>query len=51
VTTDVIMVPLFPYLVVRYAVSNVPTTVVDGRTAATGPLAEDDYLGAVLAQT
>ena len=44
------MVPLFPYLVVRYGVSNVPTTVVDGRTAAVGPLAEDAYVEAVLAQ-
>jgi hypothetical protein len=47
----VIMVALFPYLVVRSAVSNVPTTVVNGRTAATGPLAEDDYLAAMLAKT
>jgi hypothetical protein len=48
VTTDVIMVPLFPYLVVRYSVSNVPTTVVDGRTVAAGPLAEDAYVDVVL---
>jgi len=50
VTTDVIMVPLFPYLVVRYGVGDVPTTVVNGRPAAVGPLDEDAYLTAVLAE-
>ena len=44
------MVPLFPYLAVRYAVADVPTTVVDGRTAAVGPLDEAAYLTAVLAE-
>ena len=50
VTTDVLMVPLFPYLAVRYGVADVPTTVVNGRATATvvGPLAEDEYLSAVL---
>ena len=43
------MVPLFPYLAVRYAVGNIPTTVANTRTAAVGPLAEDAYLDAVLA--
>ena len=42
------MVPLFPYLAVRYAVGNIPTTVVNARTAAVGPLAEEAYLDAVL---
>ena len=50
VTTDVIMVPLFPYLVVRYGVGDVPTTVVNGRPAAVGPLDEDAYLTAVLGE-
>ena len=50
VTTDVIMVPLFPYLVVRYGVGDVPTTVVNGRPAAVGPLNEEAYLTAVLAE-
>ena len=51
VTTDVVMVPLFPYLVVRYGVANVPTTVVNARTSVVGPLAEAEYLAALLAQT
>ena len=51
VTTDVVMVPLFPYLVVRYGVADVPTTVVNARTNVVGPLAEDEYLTALLAQT
>lgn len=44
------MVPLFPYLAVRYAVGNIPTTVVNARANVVGPLAEDDYLTTVLAQ-
>ena len=49
VTTDVIMVPLFPYLAVRYGVGDVPTTVIIGRPAAVGVLDEEAYLTAVLA--
>jgi hypothetical protein len=48
VTTDVIMVPLFPYLAVRHGVADVPTTVVNGRACAVGPMEESAYLGAVL---
>jgi len=44
------MVPLFPYLAVRYAVGNIPTTVVNGRTVAVGPRSEADYLRAVLGE-
>lgn len=43
------MVPLFPYLAVRYGVADVPTTVVNGRTAVVGPRDEEAYLAAVLA--
>ncbi len=43
------MVPLFPYLAVRYAVGNIPTTIVNARTAAVGPRGESAYLDAVLA--
>jgi hypothetical protein len=43
------MVPLFPYLAVRYGVGDVPTTVVNGRVAVVGPRAEEDYLRTVLA--
>ena len=48
VTTDVVMVPLFPYLAVRYAVADVPTTVVNGASRVVGPLAEEAYLTALL---
>ena len=42
------MVPLFPYLAVRYAVGNIPTTVANTRTVAVGPLHEAAYLEAIL---
>ena len=45
------MVPLFPYLAVRYGVGDVPTTVVNGRPAVVGPHREQEYLHAVLART
>jgi len=48
VTTDVIMVPLFPYLAVRHGVSDVPTTVVNGRPVVVGPRDEGAYLTEVL---
>jgi predicted DsbA family dithiol-disulfide isomerase len=44
------MVPLFPYLAVRYGVGDVPTTVVNGRIAVVGPQDEDAYLAEVLAR-
>jgi hypothetical protein len=49
VSTDVIMVPLFPYLAVRYGIGDVPSTVVDGRLAVVGPRDEDAYLRAIRA--
>jgi hypothetical protein len=49
VRTDVIMVPLFPYLVVRHQVANIPTTVVDGRGKIVGPVAEDEFVARVVA--
>jgi hypothetical protein len=45
------MVPLFPYLAVRYAVGNIPTTVVNARTNVVGALAEDDYLTTILTES
>lgn len=48
VTTDVIMVSLFPYLAIRHGADDVPTTVVNGRKAAVGALGEADYLARVL---
>ena len=50
ITTDVIMVPLFPYLVVRHQVYDIPTVVVDGGSAKiVGPRAEDDFVTQVIA--
>lgn len=43
------MVPLFPYLAVRYGVADVPTTVVNRRTAVVGPRGEEAYLMEILA--
>jgi len=48
-TTDVIMVNLFPYLAIRHQVDNVPTTVINGKDKLVGPLSEPDYVGRVLA--
>lgn len=47
-TTDVVMVNLFPYLAIRHQVDNVPTTVVNGRDKLVGPLAEAEYVRRVL---
>lgn len=44
ITTDVINVAVLPYLAVRYAVDNVPTTVVNRRKACVGILAEQDFV-------
>jgi hypothetical protein len=49
VTCDVIMVPLFPYLVVRHQISDLPTVVVNGRDKIEGALPEDDVVTRVLA--
>jgi hypothetical protein len=50
ITTDVIMVPLFPYLVVRHQVSDIPTVIVDGGAARiVGPLPEDEFVTRVIA--
>ena len=43
------MVPLFPYLVVRHQVSDIPTAVVNGRGKIVGPLPEDEFVGRVIA--
>jgi Thioredoxin domain len=49
ITTDVIMVNLFPYLAVRYQAGDMPTTVVNGRTAVVGTVADAEYVGRLLA--
>lgn len=50
ITTDVIMVPLFPYLVVRHQVSDIPTVVVDGGAGKiVGPLPEVEFVTRVIA--
>ena len=43
------MVPLFPYMAVRHAVDNTPTTVINGRGRIVGPIGEDEYVTRVLA--
>jgi len=47
VTTDVVMVNLFPYLAVRYQADDVPTTVVNGRKTIVGSVAEEAYIEAI----
>jgi hypothetical protein len=51
VTTDVIMVNLFPYLAVRYQADDVPTTAIDGRKAIVGVVDEAEYVARVVAGT
>ena len=41
------MVPMFPYLVVRHQVSDLPTVVVNGREQIVGPVSEDDFVARV----
>lgn len=41
------MVNLFPYLAIRYGVTDVPTTVVDGHARVVGPVTEDEYVRAI----
>lgn len=48
VTTDVVMVNLFPYLAVRYQADDVPTTAVNGRKAIVGSVAEEAYIEAIV---
>jgi hypothetical protein len=49
VTTDVIMVNLFPYLAVRYQVDDVPTTVVNGMKTLVGAYEEREAVAKILA--
>jgi hypothetical protein len=51
VSVDVIMVPMFPYLVVRDQVSDIPTTVVNGGAKLVGARDETDFVGQLLAAT
>lgn len=43
------MVPLFPYLVVRHGVDDVPTTVVNGRAKIVGAVGEEEFIARVVA--
>ena len=47
VTTDIVMVNLFPYLAIRYGATDVPTTVVNGQKRIVGPAPEDEYVRAI----
>jgi hypothetical protein len=48
ITTDIVMVNLFPYLAVRYQATDVPTTVADGRAIVVGSAAEEVYVDAIV---
>jgi hypothetical protein len=48
ITTDIVMVNLFPYLAVRYQATDVPTTVADGRAIVVGSAAEEVYVEAIV---
>ena len=49
VTTDVIMVNLFPYLAIRHQASDVPTTVVNGVKTLVGVCDEAEAVDHILA--
>jgi len=49
ITTDVVNITVLPYLAVRYGVDNVPTTVVNGKKACVGVLAEDEFVREIVA--
>lgn len=49
VTTDIIMLNLFPYLAVRYQADDVPTTVVNGVKALVGVQEEADAVATICA--
>jgi len=49
ITTDVVNITVLPYLAVRYGVDNVPTTVVNGKKACVGVLAEDEFVQEIVA--
>jgi hypothetical protein len=49
VTTDVIMVNLFPYLAIRYHADDVPTTVVNGKKTLVGPCDETEAVAKIRA--
>ena len=44
VTTDVVMVNLFPYRAIRYGVDDVPATVVNGEKRVVGVVPEAAYV-------
>jgi hypothetical protein len=49
ITTDVVNVAVLPYLAVRYGVDNVPTTVVNRRKVWIGPVSEEEFVRAIVA--
>jgi hypothetical protein len=48
ITTDVINIAVLPYLAVRHAVDDIPTTVVNGRKACVGVLPEAEFVERLL---
>jgi len=49
ITTDIVNIAVLPYLAVRYGVDNVPTTVVNGKKACVGVLAENEFVREIVA--
>ena len=49
ITTDVIMVNLFPYVAIRYQAGDVPTTIVNGVSTLVGPCDETTAVDQILA--
>jgi Thioredoxin domain len=49
ITTDVVNIAVLPYLAVRHAVDDIPTTAVNGRKACVGALPEGEFVTRVLA--
>jgi hypothetical protein len=50
VTTDVVMVNLFPYLAIRYQADDVPTTVINGAKVLVGVHDKSDAVNQILSQ-
>ena len=49
ITTDVIMVNLFPHLAIRYQADDVPTTAVNGTKTLVGSVEESEAVRRILA--
>ena len=50
ITADIINIAVLPYLAVRYRAEDTPTTVVNGRKACVGAMADEEFISRILAQ-